>query len=57
MMVPEILKELESLGSPQNVAGMERFGITTTKAFGISAPDLKKFAKEVKKLAAKTQNE
>jgi len=51
MKVPEILKELESLGSPQNVTGMERFGITTTKAFGISAPDLKKFAKEVKKLA------
>lgn len=48
MDLTDILTELESLGSPANVAGMERFGIPTQNAFGIPAPDLKKFAKEVK---------
>lgn len=52
MTVNEIIKKLESLGSPENVAGMERFGIVTQKSFGITAPVLKQFAKEVKKGAA-----
>ncbi len=51
MTVTEIIKKLESLGRPENVAGMARFGIVTTKAFGISAPELKGFAREVKKEA------
>lgn len=51
MNLTDILAELESLGSPANVAGMERFGITTAKVFGISTPDLKKFAKVVKNAA------
>lgn len=51
MNVSDILTELEVLGSPTNVAGMARFGIPTLNAFGIRAPDLKKFAKEVKKQA------
>jgi hypothetical protein len=33
MTVSEIIEQLESLGSPDNVAGMERFGIVTTEAF------------------------
>lgn len=49
MNVTEIIRKLESLGKPTNVEVMERFGITTTKAFGISAPVLKQFAREVKK--------
>ena len=47
-----VLKRLESLADPQNAQGMERFGIVTQKTYGISAPVLKAFAKEVKKSAA-----
>jgi 3-methyladenine DNA glycosylase AlkD len=49
MTVNEIIKKLESLENPENVAGMKRFGIVTKKAFGISAPVLKNLAKEIKK--------
>jgi 3-methyladenine DNA glycosylase AlkD len=49
MDVSGILKHLESLGNPANIAGMARFGIVTKKAFGVSAPELKNFAKEIKK--------
>ncbi len=48
MTVDEILKKLESLENPSNIAGMARFGIVTEKAFGVSAPVLKKLAKEIK---------
>ena len=51
MTVADIIEKLRSLGSPENVAGMERFGIVTTKSFGITAPVLKQFAREVKKQA------
>lgn len=49
MTAKEILKKLEALGSPENVAGMARFGIVTQKAFGVSTPRLKQLAKEIKK--------
>ena len=49
MTVIEIIRKLKSLGDPDNIAGMERFGIVTQESFGISAPVLKQFAKEVKK--------
>lgn len=49
MTVAEIIKDLESLGSPANVDGMARFGIVTSKAFGIPTPVVKNFAKELKK--------
>ncbi len=45
----EIIKTLQSLGNPENIAGMKRFGIVTKKAFGISSPVLKNLAKEIKK--------
>jgi 3-methyladenine DNA glycosylase AlkD len=48
MTVNEIIKKLKSLGSPDKVAGMERFGIVSQKSFGITAPVLKQFAKQVK---------
>jgi 3-methyladenine DNA glycosylase AlkD len=51
MIVPDILAELDALGSPANVAGMERFAIVTSKVFGIPAPVLKSYAKEIKKKA------
>jgi 3-methyladenine DNA glycosylase AlkD len=51
MTVTEIIDKLRSLGSPENVTGMERFGIVTSKSFGIPAPVLKQYAREVKKQA------
>lgn len=51
MKVDGFLNHLASLGSAENVAGMERFGIISKKAFGISAPVLKQFARQVKKQA------
>ncbi len=51
MTVEEIIKKLEALENPENIAGMARFGIVTKKAFGVSAPVLKALAKEVKKQA------
>src|SRR4030095_2175579 len=51
MTVSEVLKKLESLGSPENIATMERFGIETAESYGITAPVLKQFAREVKKQA------
>lgn len=49
MTVAEVLDKLESLGSPDNVVGMARFGITTPKSFGIPTPVLKQAAREIKK--------
>lgn len=49
MTVSEIIKKLELLGTPENIAGMARFAIKTKKAFGVSAPNLKQLAKEIKK--------
>ena len=49
MTVDEIIKKLESLENPTNIAGMARFGIVTKKAFGVSTPVLKELAKEIKK--------
>jgi 3-methyladenine DNA glycosylase AlkD len=44
-----ILRRLQSLGDPKAVEGMARFGIKTRKVFGVSAPDLRKMAKELGK--------
>lgn len=49
MTAREIIKKLELLENPVNIAGMARFGIVTKKAFGVSAPILKNLAKEIKK--------
>lgn len=51
MTADEIIKKLESLENPANIAGMKRFGITAKKAFGVAAPVLKDLAKAVKKQA------
>ncbi|SRR5258706_1557909 len=49
MTVDEVLKRLASLGRPEIIEGMSRFGITTPKSFGVSTPVLKQFAREVKR--------
>ena len=51
MEVDQIVARLESLGSPENVEGMARFGIVTKKAFGVPAAEIKQIAKEAKKTA------
>lgn len=51
MNAREIVKKIESLRNPENVAGMKRFRITAKKAFGVSAPALKEIAKDIKKQA------
>lgn len=52
MTANEVIERLKSLGSPENVAVMGRFGIVTGESFGISAPVLKELAREVKRQAA-----
>ncbi len=49
MNLEEIIIVLKSLENPDNIAGMARFGIITKKAFGISSPVLKNFAKDIKR--------
>jgi len=43
----EVMRTLKALGSPENVAGMARFGIVAKNAYGVSAPALKKLAKQI----------
>lgn len=51
MTVTEVLEKIRSLGSPENVAGMQRYGIVTSNAFGLTAPVIKQLARDVKKHA------
>lgn len=51
MTADEVLKKLASLGSKKGGVGLDYFGITNQKSFGISAPILKQYAREVKKQA------
>jgi 3-methyladenine DNA glycosylase AlkD len=43
----DIVARLEALGSPENRAGMARFGIDTSRALGISVTQLRAVAKEL----------
>jgi len=45
--VTSVLNILRSYGDPRNVEGMARFGITSAKAFGVSAPVIRGLAKEI----------
>ncbi len=47
MKTLELLQKLESLGSEEVRAGMQRFGIDATNAKGISTPMLKRLAREI----------
>ena len=44
---PEILRYLQSLSNPDNVAGMARFGIQARQVYGVPLPQLKKLARQV----------
>jgi 3-methyladenine DNA glycosylase AlkD len=45
----DIINTLKSLADPDSVAGMARFGIDTTLAYGVSIPQLRKIAAKHKK--------
>ncbi len=47
MSVQEVLRTLESLGSPRNVEGMARYGIVSRKAYGVSAPAMRALARRI----------
>jgi 3-methyladenine DNA glycosylase AlkD len=49
MTFNQVLKRLKSKSDPAAVRGMARFGITAAKAYGWSAPALKKFARGIGK--------
>lgn len=50
MRTAEIIRELRKLSDPSKIMDLKRYAIRTPKAFGIRAPELKAFAREVKKL-------
>lgn len=52
MTPAEVLKGLEARGHARVVDGMQRFGITTSRSYGVPTPQLKQWAREVKKHAA-----
>jgi len=49
MNCADILKKMASLSNSAAVEGMARFGVTAKKAYGLSAPTLKRLAKEIGK--------
>jgi 3-methyladenine DNA glycosylase AlkD len=49
MELEEIIKELESLSSPEDVEGMARFGINPQKVYGVRIPELRRIARKVGK--------
>lgn len=54
MNYSEIINKLKSLSNPKNIEGMARFGINPKNTLGISIPDLRKIAKEIKKESKET---
>jgi 3-methyladenine DNA glycosylase AlkD len=44
--VAQILAELRAKGSPENVAGMARYGIATTDTLGVSVYELRRMARQ-----------
>ena len=49
MQLEEIMREFKSMSNIESIKGMERFGITPDKTFGIRIPELRKMAKRIKK--------
>jgi 3-methyladenine DNA glycosylase AlkD len=47
MKCREAMNKLKALGSPENVAGMARFGIRPKNAYGIAAPAVQTLAKKI----------
>jgi len=52
MTVDEIIDELRALSDPAKMFDFDRYAIKTSKVFGVRAPELKAFAREIKKLVA-----
>jgi len=48
MQYNDILRKLEALSDPKAVEGMARFGINPENTYGVSIPNLRKIAKEIK---------
>jgi 3-methyladenine DNA glycosylase AlkD len=49
MTYDEVIARLKAEANPANVAGMARYGISTTNTLGISIYSLRKMAREIKK--------
>lgn len=49
MEFKDIINELESLSSPEDVEGMARFGISPEKTYAVRIPELRKIAKKIGK--------
>jgi len=49
MEYKDVIKTLKSMGNPDNVAGMARFGINAENTLGISMPELRKLGKRIGK--------
>jgi len=47
MTADEVVARLKSLGNPEALAGMARYGITTDQALGVSMPNLRRMAREI----------
>ncbi len=45
-LLERILDELKSLENPEAVAGMARYGINPSHAYGVSIPNLRKIARK-----------
>jgi 3-methyladenine DNA glycosylase AlkD len=45
----EVIERLRSLGDPKAVEGMARFGVHVSNVLGVSAPNLRRLAKEISK--------
>ncbi|MFQ5837975.1 MAG: DNA alkylation repair protein [Thermoplasmata archaeon] len=48
MEYDDIIKRLESLADPKRLEGMERYAIAARTAYGVSVPDLRKIAREIR---------
>jgi 3-methyladenine DNA glycosylase AlkD len=46
-LVAEVLKQLEAIADPSRLAGMARYGISTTNALGVSVPELRRVARRM----------
>ncbi|HAL54909.1 MAG TPA: DNA alkylation repair protein [Bacteroidetes bacterium] len=47
MRADEVIERLRSLGNRKNVEGMARYGIASAKAFGVTAPEIRRLAKGI----------
>lgn len=45
MSAREIINKMKTMGSQRNIEGMQRFGITCTKKFGVTSPELRMIAR------------